>query len=84
MPFPIRLPPPGMKLEDLLVYGASEMPDDERARYVLVLEDEIGRSGLDSMVRAVERLKRAAGGSSLPPAPRVSRPICPAKPVRAC
>jgi hypothetical protein len=51
-----------MKLEDLLVYGASEMPDEECARYVRVLENEIGRSGRDYMIRAVERLKR---GTSL-------------------
>jgi len=67
MPFPTQLPPAGMKLEDLLVYGASEMPDEERARYVRVLEDEIGRSGLDPMVRAVERLKRPDGESSFMP-----------------
>jgi len=67
MPFPTQLPPAGMKLEDLLVYGASEMPSEERARYVRVLEDEIGRSGLDSMVRAVERLKRPDDGLSVTP-----------------
>jgi hypothetical protein len=61
MPFPTKLPPKGMKLEDLLVYGASEMPGEERARYIQVIEEEIGRSGLESMIRAVERLKRGAG-----------------------
>lgn len=60
MPFPTKLPPAGMKLEDLLVYGASEMPPEERDRYVAVIEEEIERSGLESMIRAVERLKRGA------------------------
>ena len=52
-----------MKLEDLLVYGASEMPPEERDRYVAVIEEEIERSGLESMIRAVERLKRGADGT---------------------
>jgi hypothetical protein len=74
MPFPAMLPPKGMGFEDMLVYAASEMPPEELARYVQVLEDELKRSGLLAMARAVRRLRQAwpqgagDGPACLPPA----------------
>jgi hypothetical protein len=60
MPFPTKLPTPGLPFEELLVYAASEMAVEELDRFIAVLEDEVGRSHTAGMIKAVDRLHRRA------------------------